>query len=33
MARHIAKLSQLPITEEFFTKATFAVLRKREGEN
>src|SRR5262249_30032636 len=29
MARHLAKLSQLPIAEEFFTKATFAVLRKQ----
>jgi len=29
LARYLAKLSQLPIAEEFFTKATFAVLRKR----
>lgn len=29
IARHLAKLSQLPIAEEFFTKATFAVMRKR----
>jgi SAM-dependent methyltransferase len=29
MARYLAKLSQAPIAEEFFTKATFAALRKR----
>lgn len=33
MARHIANLSQLPIAEEFFTKATFAILRKKSGRN
>jgi SAM-dependent methyltransferase len=33
MARHIAKLSQWPIAEEFFTKATFAVLRKKNRRN
>ena len=29
MARYLRKLAQLPIAEEFFTQATFAVLRKR----
>jgi SAM-dependent methyltransferase len=29
LARRLSSLSQLPIAEEFFTKATFAVLRKR----
>ena len=29
LARHLVGLSQLPVAEEFFTKATFAVLRKK----
>lgn len=28
LGRYVGKLSQLPVAEEFFTKATFAVLRK-----
>ncbi len=31
IGRYLGKLSQFPLAEEFFTKATFAVLKKPEA--
>lgn len=33
LGQYVGKLSQLPIAEEFFTKATFAVLKKPDNKN